>query len=96
MKIRQAGMVVLFLVLFAFVTPVLADSPVLLWQKSLGGSAEDNAVSIQPTEDGGYLVVGNTMSDNGDITFEHGMADVWVETERCGNLLAEDDRRVDG
>ena len=78
MKITQAGMVALFLVLCAFITPVLADSPGLLWQKSLGGSSEDNAFSIQPTDDGGYIVVGDTMSSNGDITYSHGMMDIWV------------------
>ena len=70
--------IVFTLVLCVFVTPGFADNPGLLWQKSLGGSGEDNAICIQPTGDGGYLVVGDTMSSNGDVTNSHGMRDVWV------------------
>ncbi|MEI7435054.1 MAG: PKD domain-containing protein [Methanomicrobiales archaeon] len=74
----NAGIVALAIVLCVFVMPGFADNPGLLWQKSLGGSGEDNAFSIQPTDDGGYIVVGDTMSSNGDITYSHGMMDVWV------------------
>ncbi len=74
----NAVIVALTLVLCLFVMPGFADNPGLLWQKSLGGSGEDNAISIQPTGDGGYLVVGDTMSSNGDVTNSHGMRDVWV------------------
>ena len=41
--------IVFTLVLCVFVTPGFADNPGLLWQKSLGGSGEDNAICIQPT-----------------------------------------------
>ena len=37
------------------------------WQKSLGGSGEDRAQSIQLTIDGGYIVAGGTWSNDGDI-----------------------------
>lgn len=74
----NAGIVALTIVLCVFVMPGFADNPGLLWQKSLGGTGEDTAISIQPIGDGGYLVVGDTMSSNGDITYSHGMMDVWV------------------
>ncbi|MCX6693623.1 MAG: PKD domain-containing protein [Methanomicrobiales archaeon] len=74
----HAGIAAFTLVLCVLVTPVLADNPGLLWQKSLGGSADDNAINIQPTADGGYLVVGTTESNNGDVTKAHGLTDVWV------------------
>ncbi|MEI7435151.1 MAG: hypothetical protein WCJ93_12965, partial [Methanomicrobiales archaeon] len=74
----NAGIVALTIVLCIFVMPGFADNPGLLWQNSLGGSGEDNAFSIQPTDDGGYIVVGDTMSGNGDITYSHGMMDIWV------------------
>lgn len=48
------------------------------WQKSLGGSNEDIARSVQPTPDGGYIVAGSTKSSNGDVTSNHGDADAWI------------------
>ena len=48
------------------------------WQKSLGGSGDDNAYDIQQTIDGGYIVAGNTYSNDGDVSVNHGETDYWV------------------
>ena len=48
------------------------------WQKSLGGSGDDEAKSIQPTADGGYVVVGWCHSNDGNVTGNHGLLDYWV------------------
>lgn len=40
----------------------------LLWQKMYGGSSFDQASSIKPTADGGYIVVGTTSSPSGSGT----------------------------
>jgi hypothetical protein len=50
------------------------------WQKCLGGSNEDNGYSIQQTLDGGYIVIGSTTSNNGDVSGIHGtnLSDIWV------------------
>jgi hypothetical protein len=48
------------------------------WQKSFGGSLEDKAKSIQQTNDGGYIVAGYTLSNNGDVTGNHGGSDCWI------------------
>ncbi len=45
----------------------LGGSGSIQWQKSLGGSEEDFARSIQQTTDGGYIVAGWTWSNDGDI-----------------------------
>ncbi|MCK4822576.1 hypothetical protein KA005_42825 [bacterium] len=42
------------------------------WQKTYGGSDADRTQSIQQTSDGGYIVVGNTLS------FGAGGKDIWV------------------
>ena len=55
--------------------------PVIEWQKSLGGSRVDKAYTIIPTFDNGYLVVGESYSNNGDVTGHHGStdsSDAWV------------------
>ena len=56
----------------------LSSSGAIQWQKSLGGSSEDIARSIQPTVDGGYIVAGSTKSNNGDVSGNHGDADAWI------------------
>ncbi|MDR2236805.1 MAG: T9SS type A sorting domain-containing protein [Chryseobacterium sp.] len=48
------------------------------WQKSLGGSAYETANSVQQTTDGGYIVVGECFSTDGDVIGNHGIADYWV------------------
>lgn len=48
------------------------------WQKSLGGTGDDNALSIQQTTDGGYIVAGGSGGNDGDVTGNHGLADYWV------------------
>lgn len=51
---------------------------VLQWQKTLGGSNGDFASEIQQTTDGGYIVSGNSTSNNGDVTGNHGGSDYWI------------------
>jgi len=47
--------------------------------KTLGGTGQDQARSIQPTSDGGYIMAGFTSSTNGDVTGNHGGPfDAWV------------------
>ena len=56
----------------------LAQAPVLQWQKCLGGTSDDIAQSIQPTPDGGYILAGQSSSNNGDVSGNHGSADAWI------------------
>ncbi len=55
-----------------------AQAPVIEWQKSLGGTGIDNASSIIKTTDGGYVIAGNSQSNNGDVTGNHGSDDFWI------------------
>ncbi len=48
------------------------------WAKCLGGTAWDEATSIQQTADKGYILTGFTESNNGNVTGNHGKQDVWV------------------
>jgi hypothetical protein len=48
------------------------------WVRTYGGSLDDRAVSVVQTPDGGYLVCGYILSDDGDILYNHGAADIWV------------------
>ena len=53
-------------------------SPAIEWQKTFGGSGLDDANSIQQTNEGGYIVAGYNMSNDGDVTGNHGQADYWI------------------
>jgi hypothetical protein len=48
------------------------------WQKSLGGSSDDIATSIQPTNDLGYVVAGYSNSVNGNVSHNIGGFDYWI------------------
>ncbi|OAA32504.1 hypothetical protein AT15_00045 [Kosmotoga arenicorallina S304] len=57
------------------------------WQKCLGGSSYDYAKSIIQTSDGGYVVAGNTASNDGDVSGNHGDFDYWVvKLNGTGNI----------
>ena len=58
------------------------------WQKCLGGSGDDKISnnSILQTSDGGYLLWGETSSNDGDVTGNHGMK---VKIVRLWDYLME-------
>ncbi|ASK30818.1 secretion protein [Chryseobacterium sp. T16E-39] len=58
----------------------------LKWQKSLGGSNSENLHSLEQTADGGYIILGDTSSTNGDVTGNHGIIDCWL-VKLSSNLL---------
>jgi hypothetical protein len=62
----------------AISTSSFSQVPTIQWQKSLGGTYQDQAFSIQQTLDSGYVVVGSTTSNNDDVSGAHGMTDYWV------------------
>ena len=48
------------------------------WQKTLGGTGDETANSIQQTTDGGFIVAGQTNSTDGDVLSTIGGDDFWV------------------
>ena len=56
----------------------LDASGAIQWQKSYGGTGDENVSAIQITSDGGYVVIGTSSSNNGDVTGNHGAGDCWV------------------
>lgn len=49
-----------------------------VWFKCFGGTGDEGAGSILKTSDGGYLIAGNSNSNDGDVSGNHGGYDVWV------------------
>lgn len=59
------------------------------WKKSLGGTNDDYANSVQQTKDGGYIIAGTTQSIDGDVTnIPGGSQDFWiVKLNGTGDVL---------
>jgi len=61
-----------------------------IWDKLLGGAAEDRAYAIQQTSDGGYVIAGySSSSASGDVSgINHGGYDYWiVKLDAAGNQI---------
>ncbi|KZS39607.1 hypothetical protein AWE51_08120 [Aquimarina aggregata] len=59
-----------------------------LWQKSFGGTEIDVAYAMAATGNGTYVIVGDSRSENGDISEAKGNADLWmIQIDGNGNLL---------
>jgi hypothetical protein len=77
-------------ILLIFSPPILNAQFSVQWEHSYGGSSDDQAFSIKPTVDGGYIIAGETWSTNGDITSNHGSADLLLlKIDGNGNVLWE-------
>ena len=77
--------------LFLITHPLFSQSPVVEWQKLLGGNNGEYPNSIEHTSDGGFIVAGITEgADNGDIKGYHGnpiVGDLWVvKMDNAGNV----------
>src|SRR5690606_5534575 len=69
------------------VTNIFAQAPNIEWEKAFGGSSSELAHSIQRTTDGGYIFLGNSSSNDGDVSGNHGDDDYWlVKLNEAGNL----------
>ena len=51
---------------------------IIKWESSFGGSEYETLNSIELTADSGYILCGRSYSEDGDITLNHGNADIWV------------------
>ncbi|MFI5172812.1 MAG: T9SS type A sorting domain-containing protein [Chitinophagales bacterium] len=50
----------------------------LQWQNCFGGTNLDQSYSIVQSSDSGYLAVGYTISNDSDVTGNHGALDIWA------------------
>ena len=57
------------------------------WQKALGGTLDDYCWAVRQTSDKGYIITGNSWSNNGDVSGNHGDFDFWVVKTDSSGLL---------
>lgn len=68
----------------------ISSSGDLIWGKSYGGSEIDEAHAISKSNDGNYIVVGDTRSSDLDVLENNGAADLWViKISSTGDLIWE-------
>jgi hypothetical protein len=80
---------VYFLMLFFAPANLVAQDWNIVWQQCFGGSSYDDANDILHIP-GGYFIIGNTQSSDGDVSFNHGYTDGWlIKTDTTGNMMWE-------
>ena len=68
----------------------ISESGTLIWEKSFGGSQIDEAHAVCDSGDGNYLIVGDTRSNDFDVTNNNGAADLWlIKISPEGELIWE-------
>ncbi len=89
----------LFALLIIFSGKARAQAPSIQWQKCYGGMYDEEPTEIILSNDGGYLIVGSTGSNDGDVTGNHGgtsstvcgaypCPDAWIiKIDTVGTLL---------
>ncbi len=61
----------------------------LVWEQSYGGSGNDYVNQIFPLHEG-YLLIGSTKSEDGNISIPRGASDIWVvQIDKTGQLVRE-------
>ena len=62
----------------------------LIWEKNFGGSEIDEPRGITATNDGNFVIVGDTRSTDKDVSNNKGGADLWMlKISTDGNLIWE-------
>lgn len=50
----------------------------IVWQKTYGGSLNENAFDLIQTDEGGYILLGTSQSNDGQVSQNQGNVDVWI------------------
>lgn len=59
----------------------------LEWERHYGGSSLDEAIDVELTPDNGYIILGSSNSNDGDIKDHTGGTDMWmIKIDATGNL----------
>ena len=65
----------------------LSDTGAIHWQKTLGGTGEEEANAVIETADGGFILAGTTNSQDGQVSGMQGIFDMWlVKVDSAGSL----------
>jgi hypothetical protein len=62
----------------AWLIDIVGSTGTLIWQQTFGGTANDVFYNFSITSDNGLAMAGTTLSNDGDVTGNHGDMDMWV------------------
>jgi len=51
---------------------------VMQWQKCYGGTGHESMINLFQTSDGGFIIFGTTDLNDGDVSGNHGINDLWM------------------
>lgn len=69
------------------VTGVVNAQPTITYKKAFGGTWYDYAAEVKATADSGMVLLGMSMSGDGDVTGNYGWSDAWVvKLNAAGNI----------
>lgn len=87
MKRINVLLVFVFVLIISININAQITPPSIQWQKSLGGSSNEEAFCVKETQDKGYIVCGQCGSNNGNVTGNHGGTDCWVAKLDTGGVI---------
>lgn len=62
----------------------------VLWENYYGGTDYEEAITIVKDSNDDYMVVGHSVSNDGDVTANYGGSDIWlIKIDNLGNLIWE-------
>lgn len=62
----------------------------IVWERSLGGTVIDGANAVVQESNGNIVVLGNSFSSDGQVSYAKGSSDFWLATlDLSGNLVSE-------
>jgi hypothetical protein len=65
----------------------LSSTGEMIWERSYGGSSSETPYIIKQTSDGGFVIAGETLSNDGDASGNNGSVDCWVlKIDALGNI----------
>ena len=75
---------------FDFWIVKFSSADTILWNKTFGGSNDEQANDIIQTSDGGFAVLGFSESNDADVSENAGEQDVWlIKLDASGNIVWE-------
>ncbi len=61
-----------------WVVKLKAGNGNVMWEENYGGSNTEEPTAIQQTSDGGFIIAGHSMSNDKDVSGNHGNWDYWI------------------
>lgn len=80
----------LTLLLVFIISFTIQAQPPIEWEAYFGGGEIDSPYGVVEDTDGGFVIVGSAISENGDVSESYGNGDLWIiKLDETGSLVWE-------